>query len=242
MNTRIHVSRLNWPTAAVLALLACVLLSSCSIQKRTTSPGWHVERASRHAPSVQMHSPKSCDKPKLERSHTQRLVLVVPRSLKKMQMPRVDRRLVTLRQAAFSSLIEAQEVQDEKDSRCEVSMHGSATSTTTTEGILSVPDWQDEVFWLLESARKKRRLGVVCLTYGISWLVAAKHQKKAEQLCARVGSNLETVAPEALQRANEMRQKGLNRGIAWFLSGCVFLVVAGLVYVGLYTGLWLGIG
>ena len=30
----------------VLAMLACALLSSCSIQKRTTAPGWHVEEAS----------------------------------------------------------------------------------------------------------------------------------------------------------------------------------------------------
>ena len=242
MNTCTDFPRLNLPAAAVLAWLACAMLSSCSVQKRTTAPGWHVELSSRQALTVQVHSAKSFDKPKLERSHSQRLELVVPRSLKTVQMPRIDRRLVTLRQAAFSSVIEAQEVHDEKDSRREVSMHGSATSTTTTEGILPLPDWQDEVFWLLESARKKRRLGVVCLTYGISWLVAAKHQKKAEQLCARVGSNLETVAPEALQRANEMRQKGLNRGIAWFLSGCVFLVVAGLLFVGLSTGFWIGIG
>ena len=242
MKRLFYLIPLKLPAAAVLALLACAMLSSCSVQKRTTSPGWHIERESRHAPSVQAHSAESCDKPKFERSHTQRLALVVPRSLKTVQMPKADRRLLTLRQAAFSSVIEAQEVQEETDSRCEVSMHGSETSTATTAGIMPLPDWQDEVLRLLESARKKRRLGVVCLTYGISWLVAAKHQKKAEQLCARVGSNLETVAPEALQRANEMRQKGLNRGIAWFLSGCVFLVVALLVYVGLYTGFWIGIG
>jgi len=47
MNTRTHLLRLNLPAAAVLALLACAMLSGCSIQKRTTAPGWHVEKASR---------------------------------------------------------------------------------------------------------------------------------------------------------------------------------------------------
>ena len=31
----------------VLAMLTSCLLSSCSVQKRTTAPGWHVEKASR---------------------------------------------------------------------------------------------------------------------------------------------------------------------------------------------------
>ena len=217
-------------------MTAACLLSSCSVQKRTTAPGWHVERSSRQALTVQAHSAKSFDKPKLERSHTQRLVLVVPRSLKTVQMPKADRRLVTLRQAAFSSVIEAQEVHDERDSRCEVPMHGSATSTATTAGIMPIPSWEQEVLMLLESARKKRRLGVVYLTYGISWLVAAKHQKEAERLCVSVGSNLETVAPEALQRANEMKQKRANRWTAWFLLGCVLVTLAGWVYAILFLG------
>ena len=46
MNTHTHLLRLNLPAAAVLALLACAMLSSCSVQKRTTAPGWHVEKAS----------------------------------------------------------------------------------------------------------------------------------------------------------------------------------------------------
>ena len=230
-----HLIPLKLPTAAVLALLACALLSSCSIQKRTTSPGWHVERSSRQALTVLAHSAKSFDKPKLERSHTQRLVLVVPRSLKTVQMPKADRRLVTLRQAAFSGVIEAQEVHDEKDSRCEVSMHGSATSTTTTAGIVSIPSWQEEVLRLLESARKKRRLVVVYLSLGVSWLVAAKHQRKAELLCANHGSNLETVAPEALKRANEMK-RGIRTWFAWFWLGYCTL---GLVLLG-YVGFGLG--
>ena len=232
-----HLIPLKLPTAAVLALLACALLSSCSIQKRTTSPGWHVERSSRQALTVQAHSAKSFDKPKLERSHTQRLVLVVPRSLKTVQMPKADRRLVTLRQAAFSSTLEAQEVHDEKDSRCEVSMHESATSTTTTAGILPLPDWQDEVLRLLESARKKRRLVVVYLSLGVSWLVAAKHQRKAEFLCANHGSNLETVAPEALKRANEMKRgiKGRIRAfVAWYLFICLALGLPLGLYVGFF--------
>ena len=107
---------------------------------------------------------------------------------------------------------------------------------------MPLPDWQDEVLRLLESARKKRRLGVVCLTYGVSWLVAARHEKKAELLCVNHGTDPLTIAPEAWQRANEMKQKGLNRGIAWFLSGCAFMVLAGLLFVGLSTGFWIGIG
>jgi len=46
MNTRTHLLRLNLPAAAVLALLACAMLTGCSVQKRTTAPGWHVEKAS----------------------------------------------------------------------------------------------------------------------------------------------------------------------------------------------------
>ena len=223
----------------LLAMTAACLLSSCSVQKRTISPGWHIERSSRQALTVQAHSAKSCDKPKLERSHTQRLALVVSRSLKTVQMPKADRRLLTLRQAAFSSVIEAQEVQEEKDSRCEVPMHGSATSTATTAGIMPLPDWQDEVLRLLESARKKRRLGVVYLSLGVSWLVAAKHQRKAELLCANRGSNLESVAPEALKRANEMKEgiKGRIRAfVAWYLFICLALGLVLLPYVGFGLG------
>ena len=217
------------------AMTAACLLSSCFVQKRTTSPGWHVERSSRQALTVQAHSVKSCDKPKLERNHTQRLALVVPRSLKTVQMPKADRRLLTLRQAAFSSVIEAQEVQEEMDSGCEVPMHGSATSTTTSAQIMLLPDWQDEVLRLLESARKKRRLGVVYLSLGVSWLVAARHQTKAELLCANRGSSLESVAPEALKRANEMK-KGIRTWFAWFWLGYWTL---GLVLLG-YVGFGLG--
>ena len=46
MNTRTHLLRLSLPAAAVLALLACAMLTGCSVQKRTTAPGWHVEKAS----------------------------------------------------------------------------------------------------------------------------------------------------------------------------------------------------
>ena len=35
---------MNLHVAAALALFACALLSSCSVQKRTTAPGWHVEK------------------------------------------------------------------------------------------------------------------------------------------------------------------------------------------------------
>lgn len=226
----------------LLAMTAGCLLSSCSAQKRTTAPGWHIERASRHALSVQVHTPKQNDNLLLERSDLQKLTPVVPRALKSMKVPRVDKRLVMLCQDSFAHSFQAQEVHEDRDIRCVVPEQVSKTSTTSTTGIMPIPSWQEEVLWLLESARKKRRLGVVCLTYGISWLVAAKHQKKAEQLCERVGSNLETAAPEALQRANEMRQKRLNRGIAWFLSGCAFMVLAGLLFVGLSTGFWIGIG
>ena len=59
MRTRFF--RLKLPVVAVLTLLACAMLSSCSVQKRTTAPGWHVERSSRHAPSVQVHIPKPND-------------------------------------------------------------------------------------------------------------------------------------------------------------------------------------
>ena len=47
INTRTHLLRLNLPAAAVLALLACAMLTGCSVQKRTTAPGWHVEKASK---------------------------------------------------------------------------------------------------------------------------------------------------------------------------------------------------
>ena len=46
MNTRTHLLRLSLPAAAVLALLACAMLTGCSVRKRTTAPGWHVEKAS----------------------------------------------------------------------------------------------------------------------------------------------------------------------------------------------------
>ena len=222
----------------LLAMTAACLLSSCSVQKRTTAPGWHIERASRQALTVQAHSAKSCDKPKLERSHTQRLALVVPRSLKTVQMPKADRRLLTLRQAAFSSVIEAQEVQEETDSRCEVSMHGSETSTATKAGIMPLPDWQGEVLRLLESARKKRRLGVVFLSLGVSWLVAAKHQRKAELLCANHGSSLESVAPEALKRANEMK-RGIKGRIRAFVAWYLFIPLVLGLPLGLYVGYFL---
>ena len=238
INTRTHLLRLNLPAAAVLALLACAMLTGCSVQKRTTAPGWHIERASRQALTVQAHSAKSCDKPKLERSHTQRLALVVPRSLKTVQMPKADRRLLTLRQAAFSSVIEAQEVQEETDSRCEVSMHGSETSTATKAGIMPLPDWQGEVLRLLESARKKRRLGVVFLSLGVSWLVAAKHQRKAELLCANHGSSLESVAPEALKRANEMK-RGIKGRIRAFVAWYLFIPLVLGLPLGLYVGYFL---
>ena len=222
----------------LLAMTAACLLSSCSVQKRTTSTGWHIERSSRQALKVQAHSAKSCDKPKLERSHTQRLALVVPRSLKTVQMPKADRRLLTLRQAVFSSVIEAQEVQEETDSRCEVSMQGSATSTATTAGIMPLPDWQGDVLWLLESARKKRRLGVVFLSMGVSWLVAAKHQRKAELLCANHGSSLESVAPEALKRANEMK-RGIKGRIRAFVAWYLFIPLVLGLPLGLYVGYFL---
>ena len=222
----------------LLAMTAACLLSSCSVQKRTTSTGWHIERSSRQALKVQAHSAKSCDKPKLERSHTQRLALVVPRSLKTVQMPKADRRLLTLRQAVFSSVIEAQEVQEETDSRCEVSMQGSATSTATTAGIMPLPDWQGDVLWLLESARKKRRLGVVFLSLGVSWLVAAKHQRKAELLCANQGSSLESVAPEALKLANEMK-KGIKGRFRAFVAWYLFIPLVLGLPLGLYVGYFL---
>lgn len=223
----------------LFTMTAACLLSSCSVQKRTTSPGWHIERSSRQTLTVQAHSAKSCDKPKLERSHTQRLALVVPRSSKTVQTPRADRRLLTLRQAAFSSVIEAQEVQEEMDSRYEVPMHGSAASTASTAGIMPIPDWQDEVLRLLESARKKRRLGVVFLTMGVSWLVAARHQTKAELLCANCGSNLESVAPEALKRANEMK-KGIKGRIRAFVAWHLFIYLALSVVLLGYVGFGLG--
>ena len=217
-------------------MTAACLLSSCSVQKRTTAPGWHVERSSRHAPSVQVHIPKPNDDILPERSDLRKLMPVVPRASKSVQVSRVDRRLETPRKVAFARALQAQEVHDYKDTRCVVPAHASDTSTTTTAGIMPIPSWQMEVLMLLESARKKRRLGVVCLTYGISWLVAAKHQKEAERLCVSVGSNLETVAPEALQRANEMKQKRANRWIAWFLLGCVLVTLAGWVYAILFLG------
>ena len=219
----------------LFAMTAACLLSSCSVQKRTTAPGWHVERSSRHAPSVQVHIPKPNDDILPERSDLRKLMPVVPRASKSVQVSRVDRRLETPRKVAFARALQAQEVHDNKDTRCVVPAHESDTSTTTTAGIMPIPSWQMEVLMLLESARKKRRLGVVCLTYGISWLVAAKHQKEAERLCVSVGSNLETVAPEALKRANEMKQKRANRWIAWFLFGCLFIAFAGGLYGVLFV-------
>ena len=220
----------------LFAMTAACLLSSCSVQKRTTAPGWHVERSSRYAPSVQVHIPKPNDDILPERSDLRKLMPVVPRASKSVQVSRVDRRLETPRKVAFARALQAQEVHEKKHIRCVVPAHGSETSTTTTAGIMPIPSWEQEVLMLLESARKKRRLGVVCLTYGISWLVAAKHQKEAERLCVSVGSNLETVAPEALQRANEMKQKRANRWIAWFLLGCVLVTLAGWVYAILFLG------
>ena len=221
--------------AGWFAILAVFWLTGCSFQKRTTAPGWHVERASRHALSVQVHTPKPNDNLLLERSDHQKLIPVVPRASKSVHVSRVDRRLGTLREGAFARALQAQEGHEEKDSRCEVPEHGSATSTTTTAGIMSPPDWQDEVLRLLESARKNRRLVVVYLSLGVSWLVAARHQTKAELLCANHGSNLESVAPEALKRAKEMK-KGIRTWFAWFWLGYCTLGVVLLGYVGFGLG------
>ena len=81
MNTRTHLLGLNLPAAAVLALLACAMLSGCSIQKRTTAPGWHVEKA----PSLfhQIGGPSSSLTPavKPEPSALRRLDRLPPRAL-----------------------------------------------------------------------------------------------------------------------------------------------------------------
>ena len=48
MNMPIYLELMTLPKSlvVVLAMFACALLSSCSVQKRTTAPGWHVEKAS----------------------------------------------------------------------------------------------------------------------------------------------------------------------------------------------------
>ena len=200
---------------ALLTTLTWCLLSSCSVQKRSTAPGWHVERASHHAASVQLHTPVAHDLSKPENSHLRILATVDPRPWTREETSRTDKRLVTLPQAAYTQALHAQNVHVEEDIRCVVSERVSETSTTATG--MPIPSWREEVFWLLESARKKRRLGVVCLTYGVSWLVAASHEKKAELLCVNHGTDPLTIAPEAWQRANEMRRK--NQWLAGFFAG-----------------------
>ena len=80
MNTRTHLLRLNLPAAAVLALLACAMLSSCSVQKRTTAPGWHVEKASGVFRQAGPSNSLSLDV-KSESSALQRLERLPPRAL-----------------------------------------------------------------------------------------------------------------------------------------------------------------
>ena len=41
---RTHLLQSGLSATVILPLLACAMLTGCSVQKRTTAPGWHVEK------------------------------------------------------------------------------------------------------------------------------------------------------------------------------------------------------
>ena len=215
INTRTHLLRLNLPAAAVLALLACAMLTGCSVQKRTTAPGWHIERASRQAPSVQAQRPKPQNNLKRECRDQRRLKLVVPRALKTLQLSRCERSLkIAGREAGqVVSFTPSEKAED--------------SAQILQQKSVAIPDWEAEVAQLLRKEWNARQFGLIYITFGVSWLVAAHRRAKAEQLCAKHGKSIAEVAPEALNLANEAQQRNKWFALVWLglVGGTVFLAL-----------------
>ena len=207
--------RLKLPVVAVLALMACAMLSSCSVQKRTTAPGWHVERSSRHAPSVQVQRPKPQNNLKRECRDQLRLKLVVPRASKTLQLSSHERRLNRARREAVQVLPFAP------------SERAEGAAQVLQQKSVAIPDWEAEVAQLLRKEWNARQFGSIYITFGVSWLVAAHRRAKVEQLCAKHGKSIAEVAPEALNLANEAQQR--NKWFAWVWLG----LVGGTVFLAL---------
>ena len=207
--------RLKLPVVAVLALMACAMLSSCSVQKRTTAPGWHVERSSRHAPSVQAQRPKPQNNLKRECRDQLRLKLVVPRASKTLQLSSHERRLNRARREAVQVLPFAP------------SERAEGAAQVLQQKSVAIPDWEAEVAQLLRKEWNARQFGSIYITFGVSWLVAAHRRAKVEQLCAKHGKSIAEVAPEALNLANEAQQR--NKWFAWVWLG----LVGGTVFLAL---------
>ena len=235
---------MNRPNAfvALLTILMLHLLSSCSVQKRTTASGWHVERSSRQAPSIEVHSPNASDNAKLERIDVRRLMSVDAQPFTKVQMSRTDKRLVTHCLDSFGSALAVQKIEEEKATSAVHFVPWPDTSTTIVTEVSPTPSWQEEVLVLLERARKNWRGGPTLLTGGVSWLRADKFYNQAQMLCVKNDSNLETVAPEALRRT--MATKRQNRIFVWLwlgVWGSLSIALAALLLVGMFWFLALNI-
>jgi len=191
----------------VPAVLMLCVLSSCSIQKRTTAPGWHVERASRQASTVQVHTPVANDDSKRASRLQRRLEPVVPRASKTLQLSSRERSLKIAGRQAKQVLPIA------------LSERAEDTAQVLQQKSVSIPDWEAEVAHLLRKEWNARQFGSIYITFGVSWLVAAHRRAKAEQLCTKHGKSIAEVAPEALNLANEAQQR--NKWFAWVWLGLV---------------------
>lgn len=200
---------------AVLAVLMLCVLSGCSVQKRTTAPGWHIERASREALSVQAQRPKPQDNLKRECRDRRRLKLVVPRASKTLQLSSRER---SLKNAGLEAVHDAPFALSEK---------AEDSAQVLQQKSVAIPDWEAEVAQLLRKEWNARQFGSIYITFGVSWLVAAHRRAKAEQLCAKHGKSIAEVAPEGLNLANEAQQR--NKWFAWvwlgLVGGAVFLAL-----------------
>ena len=215
LNTCTHFIRLTLPAAAVLALLACATLLGCSVQKRTTAPGWHVERASRQASTVQVHTSAANDDSKRASRLQRRLEPVVPRALNTLQLSSRER---SLKNAGREAVHDAPFALSEK---------AEDSAQVLQQKSVAIPDWEAEVAQLLRKEWNARQFGSIYITFGVSWLVAAHRRAKAEQLCAKHGKSIAEVAPEALNLANEAQQR--NKWFAWVWLG----LVGGTVFLAL---------
>ena len=210
------------PIAGLLAVLAVFWLTGCSVQKRTTAPGWHVERLSRQAPFIQVQTPKAHDNSKLERNDQRGLAPVVPRPSKTVQLSRIEKRLLNSHREAVSAVPRTERMEN----KVLIALNAqrlSAKRAVKQEKIASVPGWEAEVLRLLRKEWNSRQFVSIYVTFGVSWLVAAKRRAKAEQLCAEHGKSLEDVASEAFNLANEAKQT--NKWLAWIWLGLVGFTV-----------------
>ena len=213
----IYLRLMTLPKSLVVvpAMLACALLLSCSVQKRTTAPGWHIERASRRAPSIQAQSPKPQNNPKRAGRDESRLKPINLRALKTLQLSSRERSLKNAGREAVH------------DAPFALSERAEDTAQVLQQKSVAIPDWEAEVAQLLRKEWNARQFGSIYITFGVSWLVAAHRRAKAEQLCTKHGKSIAEVAPEALNLANEAQQR--NKWFAWVWLG----LVGGTVFLAL---------